>query len=143
MVTVYTGLSKSGKTKELLKEYNKIKNDKKNRVLLVKCSNKNLRNMFIESSCGMKHICDIFILPHQCGVIDMSIADKDLTDIFIDDAHFIDEDIIYLIQNYPKINFYFAGLEFDVNKNRIGHLNVLRNMFTWVKFINLGDKKSE
>jgi thymidine kinase len=134
MIYIYSGLMSSGKTENLIKDYFKIKEDKKNKVLLVK-SNNDRTEKFVKSRSGLKALADLSLNNNEVSVIASYIDTYNYTHVFIDEVQMFDEDIKYLVQNYNRINFYLSGLERNRFKKRFGYLSIIK-AFENVKKIN-------
>lgn len=133
MIYIYNGLMGSGKTDNLLKEYFRIKYDKKNKPLLVK-STIDRQERFVKSRSGLQALCDLSLNKNEIQVIYQYIDKYDYTHVFIDEVQFFDEDIKYLVQNYHRVSFYLSGLERDYKNNYFGYLHQIKN-FSNVKKI--------
>lgn len=121
MIYIYNGLMGSGKTDNLLKEYFKVKDDKKNKPLLVK-STFDRQEKFVKSRSGLKALADLSLNKNEIQVIYQYIDKYYYTHVFIDEVQFFDEDIKYLVQNYNRVLFYLSGLEKDYKDNLFGYL---------------------
>lgn len=127
MITIFGGCMGSGKTENLIKTYNLTKEDKKNNVLLVK----NLidrQKIYVQSRSGLKALANLVLKSNEVGVIDCTIREKNITHCFIDEVQFFDYDIVYLVQNNPRVHFCLSGIETDYQKKPFGFLGVIRKL---------------
>lgn len=127
MITIFGGCMGSGKTENLIKTYNLTKEDKKNNVLLVK-SILDRQKTYVQSRNGLKALANLVLKSNEVGVIDCTIREKNITDCFIDEAQFFDYDLVYLVQNNTRVNFYLSGIETDYQKKPLGFLGVIRKL---------------
>lgn len=127
MITIYSGLMGAGKTESLLKTYFLTKEDKRNKVLLVK-NTIDRQKSYVQSRSGLKSLADLILKSNEIGVLDCMIKQRNITHCFIDECEFFDYDLVYLVQNNKRVHFYLSGLERNYLKKPFGYLSVIKNL---------------
>jgi len=132
LIILYLGLMGSGKTENLLNHYFQAKKDKKNKVLLVK-SMFDRTKKYVQSRNGNKAIADLSLKPNEVSVIFSYIDKYKYSHVFIDEVEMFDEDIKYLVQTYPSVQFHLSGLERNFLKKPFGYLSEIKKFDSVVR----------
>ena len=128
-LTLFTGVMKSGKTKALIEEFNKLKSPDS---LVIKHSiDKRFSNEYIQSRNGEKIKADLILDNNylNVGFLSNRIKSDYIKNVFISEFNLFSEDYYYFIaNNYKYINFFVEGLVYDYQNKFFGYMYKLMEL---------------
>ncbi len=130
MITIYTGIMFTGKTKALILKYNELR-DKNISCLMIKPAiDKRFSTHEVVSRSGHRALADMVISDNEISCLLPAIKAKNAKAVFFDEVQFLSNDFIYLVQDlvHAKIDVYLSGLTKDSNDKPFGCLGQIANL---------------
>lgn len=124
MITIYSGVMFSGKTEKLILKFNELKDQGKKCLMIKPLIDKRFSSYEVVSRSGYRTLADMVISPEDISYLFDTIKTKKVNAVFFDEAQFLGDDLIYLVEDLHKANVdvYLAGLTRDSNDKPFGCL---------------------
>jgi len=125
MITLYTGVMFTGKTKALILKYNELRDQNKKCLMIKPSIDQRFSSYEVTSRAGYRVLADMVVSIDEISCLLPAIKNKKADAVFFDEAQFLGEDLFYLVQdlNDAKIDVYLAGLTRDSEDKSFGCLN--------------------
>ncbi len=124
MITLYTGVMFTGKTKALILKYNELRDQGKKCLMIKPSIDQRFSNYEVVSRSGYRVLADMLISKDEVSCLLSAIKNKNPHSVFFDEAQFLEDDLMYLIDDLARVNIdvYLAGLTRDSDNKPFGCL---------------------